>query len=187
MPDIEAPLPAYSRDIETTSIRSAAPSYFSNAPSYHSQRVTAERGESHSHSQGRTCRGGGSTGLGSGIGSASNVSWSSIQGHQSRAYLSVANRRAARPQPSHIPVPRLPLHSADPASPSDSPAPSMEARRERDEEALREESKSWEFMLSQMADWDEREREWRKFRAGVEERGKGTRLSWTGFRKANRG
>jgi hypothetical protein len=185
MLDTEAPLPPYSRDPETTSIRSAAPSYVSNAPSYHSQRITAERGEG--QSQGRACLGGKNGSLSSCIGSTSNVSWSSIQGHQSRAYLSVANRRAARPQPSHIPIPRFPLHNTTPAPLSDTPAPSEQARRERDAEALREESKSWEFMLGQMADWDEREREWRKFRAGIEERRKGGRLGWMGFKKGNRG
>jgi len=38
-----------------------------------------------------------------------------------------------------------------------------------------------------MADWDEREREWRRFRAGVEERRKGARPGWMGFRKGSRG
>jgi len=183
MAHAEATLPLYSRDPETTSIRSAAPSYISNAPSYHSQRITAEqRG---SQSQGRACREDKHAILSPYAGSASNISWSSIQGHQSRAYLSVANRRAARPQSSTAPAPRPLPRSTTLAS--DTPALSAEARRERDEEALQEENKSWEFMLSQMADWDEREREWRKFKAGVEERRKGTRLGWMGLRKGIRG
>jgi hypothetical protein len=34
-------------------------------------------------------------------------------------------------------------------------------------EALRYESKSWDFMLAQMVDWDEREQSWNKFRKEV--------------------
>jgi hypothetical protein len=37
----------------------------------------------------------------------------------------------------------------------------------RGEEAVRYEGKAWEFMLAQMADWEERERSWRRFREQV--------------------
>ena len=36
-----------------------------------------------------------------------------------------------------------------------------------DREALRQENKSWDFMLSQMADRKERERSWEKFRRDI--------------------
>jgi len=32
---------------------------------------------------------------------------------------------------------------------------------------LKYESKSWDFMLAQMVDWDEREQSWNKFRKEV--------------------
>ncbi|MCJ1238659.1 hypothetical protein MMC14_006650 [Varicellaria rhodocarpa] len=37
--------------------------------------------------------------------------------------------------------------------------------------AMNQESKTWDFMLSQMADWGERERSWEGFRRDVERRG----------------
>ncbi len=37
----------------------------------------------------------------------------------------------------------------------------------KEEEALRLESKTWDFMLSQMGDWKEREKSWEKFRKEV--------------------
>ena len=37
----------------------------------------------------------------------------------------------------------------------------------REEEALRNESKGWDFMMAQMADWEERERSWMRFRESV--------------------
>lgn len=40
-------------------------------------------------------------------------------------------------------------------------------KHESEQLALRQESKSWDFMLSQMADWRERERSWEKFRREV--------------------
>lgn len=40
-------------------------------------------------------------------------------------------------------------------------------RRCNDEEALRQEQKTWDFMLAQMADWKEREKSWEKFRKEV--------------------
>jgi len=40
-------------------------------------------------------------------------------------------------------------------------------RRCDDEEALRHEKKTWDFMLAQMADWKEREKSWETFRKEV--------------------
>ena len=37
----------------------------------------------------------------------------------------------------------------------------------RDEEALKQESKSWDFMMSQMADWEAREKSWERFQRDV--------------------
>jgi hypothetical protein len=35
------------------------------------------------------------------------------------------------------------------------------------DEALRNENKGWDFMMAQMADWEERERSWMRFRESV--------------------
>ena len=40
-------------------------------------------------------------------------------------------------------------------------------RRQHDARALRDEDRSWDFMLAQMADWKERERSWERFRRDV--------------------
>ena len=40
-------------------------------------------------------------------------------------------------------------------------------KHESEQAALRQENKSWDFMLAQMADWKERERSWEKFRKEV--------------------
>jgi hypothetical protein len=69
-----------------------------------------------------------------------------------------------------------------PASPDEDPdlvgTEAAKAARERrlylqkcreEREALRQESMSWDFMISQMADWKERERSWQKFRAEVDQ------------------
>ncbi|KZF25454.1 hypothetical protein L228DRAFT_265923 [Xylona heveae TC161] len=45
-------------------------------------------------------------------------------------------------------------------------------REEQENCALRQENKSWDFMLGQMSDWQERQRSWAKFRDEV----RGTRL-----------
>ena len=38
------------------------------------------------------------------------------------------------------------------------------ARCKNNKEAMRQENKTWDFMLAQMADWKEREKSWEKFR-----------------------
>ena len=49
-------------------------------------------------------------------------------------------------------------------------------RRGEDAEALRQENASWDFMLSQMADWQGRERSWERFRSSVVKQGKVSRV-----------
>ncbi|KAI9888133.1 MAG: hypothetical protein M1823_000068 [Watsoniomyces obsoletus] len=44
-------------------------------------------------------------------------------------------------------------------------------KKQRDQEALDEEDKTWGFMLQQMADWEERERSWAAFRRRAEQPG----------------
>ena len=41
------------------------------------------------------------------------------------------------------------------------------AKHEREQAAMRQEAKSWDFMLAQMADWKEREKSWDNFRREV--------------------
>ena len=41
------------------------------------------------------------------------------------------------------------------------------ARCNNDAEALKQENKSWDFMLAQMGDWKEREKSWEQFRREV--------------------
>lgn len=53
----------------------------------------------------------------------------------------------------------------------------------RGDEAIRYEGKTWEFMLAQMADWEERERSWKKFRSEVgRTKILGRRIGLGGFR-----
>jgi len=47
----------------------------------------------------------------------------------------------------------------------------------RGEEALRNENKGWDFMMAQMADWEERERSWMRFRESVRGPGRRTMLA----------
>ena len=51
------------------------------------------------------------------------------------------------------------------------------ARRQRGEEVLRQEDKKWDFFVAQMADWEERERSWKRFRNTVEREGKLRRVA----------
>ena len=46
----------------------------------------------------------------------------------------------------------------------------------KDEEALRQESKSWDFMLAQMADWQSRERSWERFQRERKNSGLGSKI-----------
>ena len=76
-----------------------------------------------------------------------------------------------------------PAASVEPLSPLEDPelvgTAAANAARERrlymtkcinGREALRQENKTWDFMLGQMADWQERERSWEGFKKNVEGR-----------------
>jgi hypothetical protein len=71
-------------------------------------------------------------------------------------------------------VPEQPLSPLeDPALVGEAAAKAAKASRlyrekcKRGDEVLRAENRSWDFMLGQMADWEERERSWNKFRDEV--------------------
>jgi hypothetical protein len=190
-------LPRYTRDPETSSIRSAAPSYTSAAPSYHSAVPRNVRRLSSAHfAPGFTSRS-----LNPDIRDLEahnyNIShWSSVSsGHQARHYHSVAMRRAtiasAQNQQAALlnaaaeTVAKIP--APGPSSPSEGLDPledpyvvgtkmAEQARRERlrrignghGMEILRQEDRNWDFMLSQMADWKEREKSWDQFRKSLD-------------------
>lgn len=209
-------LPVYARrDPETSSIRSSAPSYVSDAPTYHSSVPAGDAPPAPPPRTGLpkpTYAPGFGPPTGACVGDFLNHSfnineWSPVtSGHQARHYQNVANRRAtlavvseearlnalsrnlallstnAPPGESEGSNPQAlrehPNHQ--PASPQEDPdlvgTEAAEAARERrlylqkcweEREALRQESMSWDFMISQMADWKERERSWQKFRAEV--------------------
>ena len=215
------PLPLYTRDPETTSIRSSAPSYTSEVPSYHSSRPINQRSITFAVDSGLPSRRY-APGFHRGVstGSLSNVEnhkfniseWSSVtSGHQARHYHNVAHRRAtiANAEEERVALatsmisPKSPAdiikeaNGADERRESESDADADEEdddmlgnpledphlvgheaaarakaqrlymRRCNDEEALRQENKTWDFMLAQMADWKEREKSWEKFRREV--------------------
>ncbi|KAF2242938.1 hypothetical protein BU26DRAFT_121911 [Trematosphaeria pertusa] len=217
------PLPLYSRnDPDAVSIRSAAPSYVSETPTYHSERAPPSLLPPLSPNQQvrglpapRYAPGFQSRAMGS-ISDINNHnfntgSWSSTRtSNNSRQYNAVARRRAnqaraettailnslsAVPPPlersgsGHSPtssstdVSTYPVQvgsSSDPFSPLEDPylvgevaanrARAQRVYREmclRGEEASRYESRSWDFMWGQMADWEERDRSWTNFRKRV--------------------
>lgn len=216
-------LPVYSRrDPDTISIRSSAPSYVSEAPTYHSSvppRPTATRRH---HTRPAPSNGlppptaapGFHRDLSVGEITTHNYNvkdWSPVaNAPQARHYKNVAQRRATvalveeearlsalarninllsppttpaesntppmSTNRSQTPVEEDPM----PISPHEDPdlvgVVAAKAAREKrlffkrcasEREALKQESKSWDFMLSQMADWNERERSWEKFRNEV--------------------
>ncbi|OAX82008.1 hypothetical protein ACJ72_03646 [Emergomyces africanus] len=56
------------------------------------------------------------------------------------------------------------------------------ARRFLDDDALcAQESKTWDFMLAQMADWEERERSWKKFKDEMDKKLNSSRLGLGGW------
>ncbi|KAI9704768.1 MAG: hypothetical protein M1836_006548 [Candelina mexicana] len=235
-PHLPEPLPLYTRDPdETASIRSSAPSYTSEAPSYHS--YTPQRPALHTRSitlatsTAPTIDGRPTPRFAPGFrhgsqGAVSDVeahtynvaSWSSVtSGHQARHYQNVANRRAtiasAESERQAVAAVLSPTKNAgvllgvleeeheeeeeddedksmrpneDPALVGEEAAQKAKMRRlylERckGEEVLQRETKSWDFMLGQMADWKEREKSWNKFREeAVFNRSLGRRL---GLRK----
>lgn len=242
-PQIPEPLPLYTRDPETSSIRSAAPSYTSAAPSYHSRRP------SHHCPRPQPARRS-TVGLppshyapgfrAHATGPTSNLEnhrfevseWSPFTtGHHARQYQNVALRRATMANASEEvnalaaaflglpnnssssalpPVSESPLRPGTPLqddisdndpyrflgddsnnnnnggmfrgaafSPQEDPhlvgpeaaararATRLYMRRCGDDEALRQERKTWDFLLGQMGDWRERERGGDQFRREV--------------------
>jgi len=210
--DVE-PLPLYSRDDpDAISIHSAAPSYVSDTPTYHSQRTPVSllppltpnqhvRGLPAAHY---------APGFQSRDPSRQNNlsfreinanSWSSTRtSNNSRQYNAVARRRANQAQvnttailnslsavPERSPTSsttnvsaypfQVTASSEDAANPLEDPylvgeeaarrARAQRVYREmclRGEEAAIYESRSWDFMWAQMADWEERRTEWNNFR-----------------------
>ncbi|KAI9799396.1 MAG: hypothetical protein M1833_004096 [Piccolia ochrophora] len=214
---VHDPLPVYTprtRDTETSSIHSAAPSYTSAAPSYRSSIPTApahtNRGRHRNHTHNSNARLNNSH-FAPGfrpppvpLRNASVVdpeahnyairSWSSVASSpQQRHYHSVANRRATM---ANAESERQAIATASATVMRRSPpiecvediieedpylvgseaaerarAERLKRKRERGEEILRQEDKAWDFMISQMADWEERERSWARFRKQAEKPG----------------
>lgn len=84
-----------------------------------------------------------------------------------------------------------PLTQAAPPQPAGAPGTRRRHRSattSAEEEALRvQEAKTWDFMFAQMADWEERERSWKKFKQEADRRvgagvfrGQGLRLGFVG-------
>jgi len=132
-------------------------------------------------------------------------SWSSVRGCHSKQYENVAKRRVERESSIAGFVSLLPAVTTATSAAAAPPADALEqaprspledpqlvgevaARRARDarlyrercvrgDEALRNENKGWDFMMAQMADWEERERSWMRFRESVSGPGRRTMLA----------
>lgn len=109
--------------------------------------------------------------------------------HQERLYHSVAHRRAkaaakaaaeccsAGREPVRIQPPAICIEDILEEDPyvvggeAAERARKERLRKEKADEALRQEDKSWDFMLRQMADWEARERSWATFRREAEKPG----------------
>lgn len=100
------------------------------------------------------------------------ASWPSLtgSGHQNRAYANVAARRARRDEDTRE------MDAAARAAIKRNQQNRLEIKEEvsvqHREHALADEAKSWDHLLAQMADWNERERSWNEFRARYESTGK---------------
>ncbi|KAI9797908.1 MAG: hypothetical protein M1825_005677 [Sarcosagium campestre] len=210
------PLPLYTaraRDLETSSVRSAAPSYTSAAPSYHSSApsvpsLPVNRNSTINQPQDRPRPQDFAPGFRPPPTSLRTVpgrlpdtsayairSWSSIASSpQERLYHSVAKRRATM---ANVESERLAMVSASSMLLARAQPPAecaediieedpflvgseaaeqarkerLKRKRARGEEVLRQEDKAWDFMLGQMADWDERERSWARFKRESEKPG----------------
>jgi hypothetical protein len=219
------PLPVYSRqDPDTASIRSVAPSYVSDTPTYRSYRTPTSLLPPMSPGQEtiglpapRIYAPGFAPELRNRA-SGSNSDFNITRTVNSKQYTAVARRRTAQARAdteamltSLSAVPPSPLSFPDtalpsPFAPDDSAYPVQiapmspledphlvgeeaagRARRSRvyremcarDEETRGHESRSWDFMVGQMSDWDERRNSWNSFKCNVPKRGKGVRrLGW---------
>lgn len=185
-PPYSPPVPAIqqrSQDFDTVSIRSAAPSYVSRAPSYVSTSPSPFQ------------RAGATSGLQARANSQPILNdfrirtWSATSYNPTaRQYHSVAHRRATREQQQLLAATgtpnglqslqeRLGEEERERIRPLEDPElvgeeAAKEARLARlareGTEALIQEDKRWDWMLSQMKDWEEREKSWKYFRKEVE-------------------
>ncbi|CAZ83150.1 unnamed protein product [Tuber melanosporum] len=138
---------------DAISLRSAAPSYTSSLPPAYSDQLplSSPRVPEQRHSS-----------LLTSLPENYNVTaWSSLtgSGHQNRAYENVAERRARR-DAARMHANSLLVRANN----------AVRAETQRAEEAphsvsLAEDGKSWDFLISQMANWESREKSWNNFRA----------------------
>jgi len=139
---------------DTISLRSAAPSYTSSLPPVYTDqlplsppRVPEQRYSS----------------LLAPLPESYNVTaWPSLtgSGHQNRAYENVAERRARRD------AARIHANSLLTRANNVVRAETIRAVEEAPPPvSLAEDGKSWDFLASQMADWESREKSWKNFRA----------------------
>lgn len=246
-PVIPEPLPLYRRDPDSISIRSSAPSYVSEAPTYTSRRTSIPLVPSVTYGASSLVECSSITERGPGLppvryapgfqsrahGSMKDIEnhnynishWSSIHtSQQHRQYQNVARRRASKADANSILLsmtssggsgsgPSAPTAGPSQAFSSSATTPPREGTPPREKSndiqaveiditpvspmedpylvgenaarkarasriyremclkgdmAIRHEGKTWDFMLAQMADWEERERSWGIFRNRVE-------------------
>ncbi|KAF4624036.1 hypothetical protein G7Y89_g14139 [Cudoniella acicularis] len=194
------------QDLETASIRSAAPSYISEAPSYTSRVV----GSPSPHRTGLPSPYASSTQHARANSAPSleafrRPTWSRTQvsNPTARHYHSVAHRRASartiHEQSSLLVAAlngedgiaqikkkmdeeeraRMMRTNEDPYLVGEEAAERNKQerlRRENGNEVLEIEDKRWDWLIAQMADWEERDQSWKKFRQEVEE-GKRSKLA----------
>lgn len=139
---------------DTISLRSAAPSYTSSLPPVYTDqlpspppRVPEQRYSSL---------------LAPLPGNYNVASWTSLtgSGHQNRAYENVAGRRARRD------AARIHANSLSTKANNVVRAETLRAvEKAPPPVSLAEDGKSWDFLTSQMADWESREKSWNDFRA----------------------
>ncbi|KAF2763163.1 hypothetical protein EJ05DRAFT_27933 [Pseudovirgaria hyperparasitica] len=204
---VSEPLPLYRcNDPDSASIHSTAPSYKSETPTYTSRRshFAAEDPRSQDETprglpamqfaQGFIPRPQHMSAH-----SHNSIPWTAVSPPRTNKQLHTAPRRAS----SHIsPVGSLTniTISSTPCSPSSisllalhpledpelvGEAAARHAREQRiyleaclrGDDAIRQESNSWDFMLSQMSDWEDREKSWNNFRDRVTVRGSGAAAS----------
>ncbi|POR39280.1 Uncharacterized protein TPAR_00519 [Tolypocladium paradoxum] len=202
--------PRYSHeDFETASVRSAAPSYVSNAPSYHSTAQNTDAAPAYAPRAGTSsaanapARSETSTPIPQvGLPPIPPASpqtimtlhnchiptWSANNAVAARHYRNVAERRITdtryasadptrRNEPSDRPLENQ-TSGAEEIRPLEDPylvgeVAAAQARRERlaresGDDVLIREDRQWDWLLSQMKDWEERERSWTRFRREVD-------------------
>ncbi|KAI5840914.1 hypothetical protein BZA05DRAFT_413728 [Tricharina praecox] len=185
--------PSYlDRDTDLVSLRSAAPSYTSSLPPTYSPRTYTSLIPAHMSSTPELIP----------AHHAYNVaSWPSLSNQsQSRAYLNVAARRARRAQEEAQAgieadaVRRALRMGMGQGSAAGASRARLDAMLEEEgdavgfEDALRMESRSWDFFTAQMSDWEHRQVSWKAFKArhekgsgsanGKGKKGKGKASRW---------